>query len=254
MEATATTGIGAAGAFEPSLWDDYFVTYTPPPSLRSEEWMRQRADKLKKEVLLMFDDHSSAMSAANTLTLVDALERLGIDHLFQQQIDAAMCRVHSKETEFTAGSSMELHMSALRFRLLRQHGFFVPTDVFDKYITDGTGSFSTMGLTGDDTRALLSLYNAAHMAVPGEDILDNVISFTRSRLIAIKGHVASPLSDQISRALDIPLPRYLRPLETMHYITEYDKEEAYDATVLELARLNYSITRSLHLKEIRTFC
>ena len=177
MEATATTGIGAAGAFEPSLWDDYFVTYTPPPSLactlhfsfghpstyicsnfgvvgyictiyhynvsnscvalvymfgnvcmqRSEEWMRQRADKLKKEVLLMFDDHSSAMSAANTLTLVDALERLGIDHLFQQQIDAAMCRVHSKETEFTAGSSMELHMSALRFRLLRQHGFFVPT-------------------------------------------------------------------------------------------------------------------------------
>jgi hypothetical protein len=31
MDATATTGTRAA-PFEPSLWDDYFVTYTPPAS------------------------------------------------------------------------------------------------------------------------------------------------------------------------------------------------------------------------------
>lgn len=149
---------------------------------------------------------------------------------------------------------MDLSAKIVKLIDLITNVIFLLADVFDKYI-DGTGAFS-MGLTVDDTKGkgLLSLYNAAHMAVPGEDILDDVISFARSRLIAMKGVVGFPLSDQISRALDIPLPRYMRPLETMHYITEYEKEEAHDATVLELARLNYSITRSLHLKEIRAFC
>ncbi|WVZ51481.1 hypothetical protein U9M48_002626, partial [Paspalum notatum var. saurae] len=216
---------------------------------RSEEWM-ERADQLKSQVQHMFDeDAGSAMSAADTLMLVDALERLGIDNHFQEEIDKALHWVHSGELEF--GSTEELHIVALRFRLLRQHGFSISTDVFDKYIDD-TGTLNS-GLIGDP-KGLLTLYNAALMAVPGEDILDDVISFTRSHLIAIKDNLASPLSGQISRALDIPLPRYLHPLETMYYITEYDKEEAHNATVLELARLCYNIRRSLHLKELRTFC
>lgn len=126
----------------------------------------------------------------------------------------------------------------------------VHTDVFDMY-RDGTGTFS-MDLKADP-RGLLSLYNAAHMAIPGEDILDDAISFTRSHLETMKGSLGSPLSRQISRALDIPLPRYLLPLETMHYITEYQKEEAHNAIVLELARLDYNVNRSLHLKELRAF-
>jgi hypothetical protein len=124
-------------------------------------------------------------------------------------------------------------------------------DVFDKY-RDGTGTLSTV-LT-DDPRGLLSLYNAAHMAVPGEDILDDVIAFSRPHLEAMKGDVGSPLAEQISRALDIPLPRYFRPLETMYYIAEYVKEETHNAMVLELARLDYSITRSIQLTELRDFC
>ncbi|WVZ89396.1 LOW QUALITY PROTEIN: hypothetical protein U9M48_035810 [Paspalum notatum var. saurae] len=40
----------------------------------------------------------------------------------------------------------------------------------------------------------------------------------------------------------------------MHYINEYEKEEAHNATVLELATVYYNITRSLHLKELRAFC
>ncbi|CAL4987828.1 unnamed protein product [Urochloa decumbens] len=92
------------------------------------------------------------------------------------------------------------------------------------------------------------------MAVPGEDVLDDAISFTSSHLKAMKGNLGSPLSEQVSRALDIPLPRYMLPLESMHYITEYEKEEAHNAIVLELARLDHNINRLLHLKELRAFC
>lgn len=111
--------------------------------------------------------------------------------------------------------------------------------MFDKF-RDDTGSFSSSLCS--DPRGLLSLYNAAHMAVPGEVVLDDAIVFTRGQLVGIKSKLPrfrSPISKQISRALDIALPRFTRRLETMHYITEYEHEEAHDSLILELARLNF---------------
>lgn len=95
------------------------------------------------------------------------------------------------------------------------------------------------------------MYNAAHMAVPGEVVLDDAITFARGHLMDIKGKVKSPISDQISRALDISLPRFTRRLETMHYITEYEHEEAHNSLLLELARLNFILVRALHLRELK---
>ncbi|KAF8728760.1 hypothetical protein HU200_018038 [Digitaria exilis] len=89
------------------------------------------------------------------------------------------------------------------------------------------------------------------MATPGEQALDEAISFSRSHLVSMNGKLASPLAKQVSRALDIPLPRFPKRLETMHYIVEYEKEEGHDPMVLELARLDFNLCRSLHLKELR---
>ena len=124
----------------------------------------------------------------------------------------------------------------------------VHADVFDKF-RDNTGNFSTSLCS--DPRGLLSLYNAAHMAVPGEVALDDVIAFARGHLEAMRSRVKSPIAEQISRALDIALPRFTRRLETMHYIAEYEHEEAHDNLLLELARLNFNLVRILHLKELK---
>jgi hypothetical protein len=118
--------------------------------------------------------------------------------------------------------------------------------VFDKF-RDGAGNFAAT----DDVRALLSLYHAAHMAVPGESALDDAITFARRHLQAMRGKLRSPAVEQVSRALHHPLPRYTRLLETMHYVAEYAQEEAHDDTLLELARLNSNLMRSLHLKELK---
>jgi hypothetical protein len=120
--------------------------------------------------------------------------------------------------------------------------------VFDRF-RDGAGSFSA-SLTSDP-RSLLSLYNAAHMATPGEHALDEAISFSRRHLESMRGELASPLEEQVSRALDIPLPRLPKRLETVRYVAEYGKEEGHDAVVLELAKLDFDLVRSLHLKELR---
>ena len=123
-------------------------------------------------------------------------------------------------------------------------------DVFDKYIDNSTGTLSTDLIA--DPRGLLSLYNAAHMAVPGEDVLDHVISFTRSHLMAIKGSLAFPLSDQISRALYIPLPRYMHHLETMHYITEYNYTRKKRCTMPQCLSLQLCTATSLGLSTSRS--
>ncbi|CAL4972950.1 unnamed protein product [Urochloa decumbens] len=244
--ASAAIAVGGGSPFEPCVWGDFFVTYTPPLLQRSEEWIRERADKLKGEVRQMFDA-DKAMSVADMVNLVDELERLGIDNHFRKEINAALCRIHTEGLD--VGHFDNLDIVSLRFCLLRQHGFWVSADVFDKF-RDETGSFSKDLIS--DPKGLLSLYNAAHTAVPGEAALDDAIAFARHHLEAAIGKLGSLMEGQVSRALEIPRPRFMRRLETMHYIIEYEQEEAHNATLLELARLDLNLLRSLHLKELKT--
>ncbi|OEL18900.1 Alpha-humulene synthase [Dichanthelium oligosanthes] len=179
--------------------------------------MRERRELLKGQVNEAFNVSMDAMGVADLVTYVDTLERLGIDNHFPDVIEGALGRIQTQEL---AESDVlnSLHIVALRFRLLRQHGIWV---------------------------------SAAHMAVPGEVALDDAITFARGHLEAIKTKARSPIAMQISRALDIPLPRFSRWLEIMHYITEYENEEAHDSLLLELARLNFNLVRTLHLKELK---
>uniref|UniRef100_A0A0D3FIQ8 Terpene synthase N-terminal domain-containing protein n=1 Tax=Oryza barthii TaxID=65489 RepID=A0A0D3FIQ8_9ORYZ len=239
---------GGAG-FDPSMWRDFFVV---------EERMRARAERLAGEVRRrMFaagrgngdGEGRVTMSVAEAATLVDTLERLGLDGHFRHEIGVLLGRLRREEADF-AGSDDDLHTAALRFRLLRQHGVWVSADVFDKF-RDGSGSFSSS--LRDDPKGLLSLYNAAHMAAPREIALDDIIAFARCHLKALSmdGELKSPLAEQVSRALDIPLPRFPRRLETMSYLVEYEQEDEHDDMLLELARLEFELARCLHLEELK---
>ncbi|XP_044974524.1 eudesmanediol synthase-like [Hordeum vulgare subsp. vulgare] len=243
--------INAAGcaatrdAFAASEWGGFFITHDPPHQQRSEEWMRERVEELKGRVRTMFSDNDSV---AKAVTLIDTLERLGVDGHFREEIASAISRiVHPDESS----GSDDLHVVATRFRLLRQHGIWVSTDVLEKF-RDDMGNFRAS--LSSDPRALLSLYNAAHMVVSGDGpALEEAIDFTRHQLeaIAAKGELRSPVAEQIARALDHPLPRFTRLLESMYYVGEYAQEETHNNTLLELARLNSHLMRYLHLRELK---
>ncbi|KAL5210024.1 hypothetical protein ABZP36_005647 [Zizania latifolia] len=216
--------------------------------------MRERVDQLKTQVRRKLQQLATSSGVANTVALVDALERLGIDNHFHDEIAMALLHVvHCDEHECAAaasgGDNSDLHVTSLRFRLLRQHGFRVSADVFDKF-RDNRDSFREN--LSSDTRGLLSLYNAAHLAIPGEESLDDAIAFSRRHLRSMEGKLMSPMAEQVARALDIPLPRAPKRLETMCYIAEYSKDPtAFDGAVLELARLDFELLRFLHLKELK---
>ncbi|XBI15732.1 hypothetical protein VPH35_058101 [Triticum aestivum] len=205
--------------FEPSAWGDFFTGYEPEPLQRSEEWMLVRANELKEDVCMMF---KSCNNMAMQICLLDTLQHLGIDYHFKEQIDTMLSQI--VESDFFSSSS--LSEVALGFHLLREHGRWVSPDInFSKDIPN-------------DSRGLLSFYNAAHHHVHGEPTLEEAITFT-------------PLANQVKRALHIPLPWACKRIETLHYISEYKEEEGYNPVLLELAKLDFNLLQHVHLKELK---
>ncbi|KAF7005500.1 hypothetical protein CFC21_020617 [Triticum aestivum] len=108
---------------------------------KSKQWMTLRAKKLKEDICMLF---KSSNDTVVKMSLVDKLQHLGIDHLFEDQIDTAMWQI--LKSEF---SNYNLYEVALRFRLLREHGYCVSPDVFNRFKSEdgsfinGNGSLKT---------------------------------------------------------------------------------------------------------------
>ncbi|CAL4942959.1 unnamed protein product [Urochloa decumbens] len=228
--------------FQPSAWGEFFIDYCPQRLQMSEECMRERADQLKNDVCRLFE--ACADNVAGQMSLVDTLQHLSIDHLFKEQIGAALNSIH------VAGlGSCSLHQVALRFRLLRTHGIWVSPDEFSKFRGED-GCFSSE--IANDPRGLLSLYNAAYLSTHGEVELDEAILFARQHLESLKTSLKVPLADQVTRALKLPLPRTLKRVEALHYISEYVEEETCNPSILELAKLDFNLLQRLHLRELKS--
>ena len=62
------------------------------------------------------------LEALEGLNMIDAVQRLGIDYHFDNEIDEIL----HKQMNMMISAHGDLHEVALRFRLLRQQGCFVP--------------------------------------------------------------------------------------------------------------------------------
>ena len=154
-----------APVFQPTVWGDFFINYDPEPlqacvmllqSLRvfffqfyvpnpkyftdhlemclilfssnnaehivwyvmqmSEERMAKRSNELKEKITGLF----ARGTMVEQLNLADTLQHLSIDHHFHEQIVSTLRSTHAGGFD-----SSSLHDVALRFRLLRQQGFWV---------------------------------------------------------------------------------------------------------------------------------
>ncbi|KAJ4823211.1 hypothetical protein Tsubulata_007571, partial [Turnera subulata] len=106
-----------------------------------------------------------------------------------------------------------------------------------------------------DSQGLLSLYEASYLGMHGETILDEAQEFTKAHLKSLMSTqiLASPLSEQVSRALQRPLHRTPAKIEQLHYISVYEKEDAHNEAVLRLAKLDFNIVQNVYQEEIRNY-
>ncbi|CAL4924943.1 unnamed protein product [Urochloa decumbens] len=227
--------------FHPSLWGDFFLHYKNTTTPSQQILMEERAMKLKKEVAKMISN--SSCSLLQRMHLIYALERLCLDYHFQEEIDCVLAQI--SKVDF---SNHDLHTVALWFYLLRSRSHKVSPDVFAAF-KDEEGRFSWQ-----NPRDLLSLYNAAHLRMHGEKILDEAISFTKSELESIVSDLDQqdePFACEIIRALDIPIPRRVRIYEAKFYISMYEEDNTMDQMIVEFAKLNSNLIQIQHQQELK---
>ncbi|KAI3713654.1 hypothetical protein L1987_72237 [Smallanthus sonchifolius] len=104
----------------------------------------------------------------------------------------------------------------------------------------------------DDIHGMLSLYEATHMRVEGEDVLDEALEFTTYHLGNItKNRMCSndaSLETQIHQSLQQPLRRRLPRLEALRYIPNYQQQDSHNNDLLTLAKLDFNLLQELHRK------
>jgi transcriptional regulatory protein LevR len=96
------------------------------------------------------------------------------------------------------------------------------------------------------------LYDAAHLRVHGEEILDNIVTSTKSQLQCIVENLEPELKEEVKYALKTPLFRRLNRVEARQYISIYEKDSARrNDAILEFAKLDFNILLTLYCEELK---
>ncbi|KAK6229633.1 hypothetical protein SCA6_018584 [Theobroma cacao] len=93
----------------------------------------------------------------------------------------------------------------------------------------------------NDVEGLLELYEAAHIRMHGEHILEEALAFTTTHLEFAETSIDQyPLSALVSLARRWPIRKGLPMLEARRFISIYQEDGSHDKTLLKFAKLDFS--------------
>ncbi|CAI0454697.1 unnamed protein product [Linum tenue] len=105
-----------------------------------------------------------------------------------------------------------------------------------------------------DRQGLLSLYEAAHLAFNGEDILDEALIFATKNLKSpsIIQHNTNPNSfqKQIDFALRFPAWKCVPRSLARHSIDFYSEDTSQNQKLLMFAKMDFNMVQNLHQQEL----
>ena len=102
----------------------------------------------------------------------------------------------------------------------------------------------------NDVEGMLSLYEAAHLRIHGEDILDEALDFTSTHLKFLTTQLSNSLERRVIQSLRRPLRMSLPRLEAWHYFSTYHEDPYHNETLLAFAKSDFNKLQKLHQKEI----
>ncbi|EOY12592.1 Delta-cadinene synthase isozyme A, putative [Theobroma cacao] len=199
-------------------------------------------EELKQEVQRMLTTPMDKPS--QKLHLIDAVQRLGVAYHFEKEIEDALETINGD----CNSDGNDIYITSLRFRLLREHGFDVQCETFNKF-KDDKGNFKVS--LKSDVKGLLGLYEAAHIRMHGEHILEEALAFTTTHLEFAETSIDQyPLSALVSRARKRPIRKGLPRLEARRFISIYQEDGSHDKTLLKFAKLDFNLVQNLHKAEL----
>nr|WNI01969.1 terpene synthase [Psidium guajava] len=220
---------------------------TQPSSIDKEEThMDDLRIKHEEKVERLIDFLNEVVNEPiKSLIIINTIQQLGVESLFREQIKAIL------QWQYTHFSSLnhskdDVYEIALRFRLLRQEGYHVPADVFERF-NDKINGFAEGNIKG-----MMELYEASQMSIEGEDILNEAEAFSSKFLNAIltcdHDHEQARM---IESTLRYPYRKsFARSLEPQTFVNDMPGANSWMEDLLEVANMERRIVHSVHRKEI----
>ncbi|ESW20281.1 hypothetical protein PHAVU_006G195600 [Phaseolus vulgaris] len=183
--------------------------------------------------------------------VIDIIQRLGIEHHFQEEIEALLqnqCSIFISHISDFANHH-KLYELALLFRLLRQRGYHVPADVFEG-LKSNKREFRAKH--GEDVKSLIALHEAAQLSIEGEDSLDDA-GFLCCQLLHswLKRHREHHEAIYVANTLQNPLHYGLSRFRDTTSLALSDYKTKKEWTCIEkLAEINSCIVRMMNQNEI----
>ncbi|KAK2989236.1 hypothetical protein RJ640_029534, partial [Escallonia rubra] len=209
----------------------------------------ERAVKLKENVRMMLDKLEEE-APLHRLEMIDTVQRLGISYHFGFEIKKILESIYRCDHRSSRWNEADLYAIALEFRLLRQHGYEVPQEVFRRF-TDETGMFKEC--LCEDTREILYLYEATYFSIPGESILDEARDFTTKHLKESLNdkNIDQNLAMLVRHSLELPLHWRMLRLEACWFIDAYGRSEDMNSNLLDLAKLDFNMVQAIHQDDLK---
>ncbi|KAH6787483.1 hypothetical protein C2S52_007035 [Perilla frutescens var. hirtella] len=226
------------------------------PHLKEKNWAADHQEKIReiKQVLLENLDRDEEMDKKENLILVDAIQRVGIDRHFDEEIEIILGRHYNNATNNNLFYFIndDLYYVSLYFRLLRNQGHYVSADVFDGF-KGNDGKFKEK--LGQDIRGLMEFHEASQLRFIDEDIIDGAEEFSRVNLNKCLGNTSS-IDDWhknlIRNTLRNPQHKNIARLNARNYIDGGFVEgckKGWGKTLIELAKMDVLMGELLHKEE-----
>ncbi|XP_041011494.1 myrcene synthase, chloroplastic-like [Juglans microcarpa x Juglans regia] len=234
--------------YHPPIWHYDYIQ-----SLRSEyvgESCTRRIEKLKGEVRTMLH---KVVDPLQQLELIDIIQRLGISYHFESDIRTIL-EFNIYNTNYQGGYMCKkdnLYATALAFRLLRQHGYSFPQEIFNRFKNNELGCFEQS--LCDDIKGILCLYEASFLLIEGESVLEEARDFATKTLkeFIMKLNTDQKLSAMVSHALELPLHWRIQRLEARWFIDVYRSREDMNPMLLEFAELDFNMVQAVHQEDLK---
>ncbi|KAL8495048.1 hypothetical protein ACS0TY_019270 [Phlomoides rotata] len=230
-----------SGNYGKSDWDSNFIQGLTTP-YGGEEYV-EKAEKLKEDVKIMIEGTTDELAQ---LELIDDLQRLDVAHYFDDFVQNSLERIYAEKKDM----EKDLHATALKFRLLRQHGYHVSQEVFSSFMDD-TGNFKES--LSDDVKGLISLYEASFLSMEDEPILDAGKDFSTRHFAGklVQFPADHSLGNQIRHALELPLHWTVPKLQARWFVNVYESRPDANLTLLEFAKVYFNIAQASYQDDMK---
>ncbi|WCJ17888.1 Terpene synthase 5 [Euphorbia peplus] len=226
-----------------SVWGHTFTSLVPLDSELESHSKEVEELKIKVKNMLLH----STIELTESIHFINLLCRLGISYHFEDEINKQLHHIFTMLPKLLEDDDYDLCTLANLFRVLRQYGYNMTSDVFKKF-KDKDGEF--MEVIANDLQGILSLYEACYLAIPGEDILDEALAFTRKRLETLAENSMPHLQKHIKNSLTCSSRGTIERLDALQYISFYEDDEHVDQMLLKFAKLDYNGLQLLYRKEL----